>query len=232
MRCFRVLGFALVVGLAVSQQAQADTIVLRDWTTGNFANNASGGGGPFQATTNGTLLGSSTFVTFCLEFNEHFNYNQTYNFTTSNAAVVGGLGGRVCDSSGNCTDPVSDATRWLYYQVVSGGYLSFTQFGTGAGVGARVQEAIWYLEQERTTSQISANALTLANFALTRNWSALYNQGHRVFALNITTSAGVRAQDQLGYTRLSVPEPGTIAMMALGLAGLGTVRRRRASRRA
>jgi hypothetical protein len=228
MKSLRVLGLGMVAVLAAFQPAQADTIVLRDWTAGNFANNAAGGGGPFQATTTGALLGDSSFVTFCLEFTEHFQYNTTYNFTLSNAATAGG-GGGVCDSSGNCRDPLSNATMWLYYQVASGGFLSFAQFGTGAGVGARVQEAIWYLENERSSGQISTSASTLANFALTQDWSSLYNQGHRVWALNLTTSTGGQVQDQLGYTRVSVPEPATLAMVGLGLV-VANIRRRRSSR--
>ena len=230
MKGLRVLGLAVVLALGVAEAARADTIVLRDWTSGAFATNAPGGGGPFEATATGTLLGPDPFITFCLEYTEHFNYNVAYNFTLSDAARSGGATGQVCDSSGgNCSDPVSDASMWLYYQATSGGFASFAEFGTGTGVGSRVQEAIWYLEGERSSIQISTNSLNLANFALTQNWDALYDQGHRVWALNLTTAAGGPVQDQLGYTRVAVPEPATLALTMFGLGVVATIRRRRSS---
>lgn len=208
---------ALAGLLAVAPLAHANTVRLTDITTGDFATNAPGGGGPFLATTTGTLLGAQSFVTFCLEINETFNWNTNYNFALSDAAVLGGAGG------GN-PDPVSDATKWIYYQVISGGYTAFASvFGTGSGVGARVQQAIWYLEEE--TTSITAEALALANFAITQDWTSLFNAGHRVYAMNLTTSTGARVQDQLAYVR--VPEPGSLLILGLGFLGAGAVLRRR-----
>jgi hypothetical protein len=70
--------------------ARAGTVTLNDWTTGNFANNAPDGGGAFQATTVGGPLGTSTFLTFCLEFSEHFSYSESSNYELSDAAKAGG----------------------------------------------------------------------------------------------------------------------------------------------
>lgn len=210
---------ALAGLLAVAPLAHANTVRLTDITTGDFATNASGGGGPFLATTTGTLLGAQSFVTFCLEINETFNWNTNYNFTLSDAAVLGGAGG------GN-PDPVSDATKWLYYQVISGGYTAFASvFGTGSGVGARVQQAIWFLEDEVAWSQISTGAQSLVTFALTQDWTSLFNAGHRVYAMNLTTSSGARVQDQLAYVQ--VPEPGSLLILGLGFLGAGAMLRRR-----
>ena len=104
-----VLLVALHALLLRPSPAAADAIILTDLITGDFANNAAGGGGPFKATTTGTLLGATDFVTLCIEFNEHFSYGTSYNFTLSDSAISGGVAG------GN-PDPVSDATKWLYYQ--------------------------------------------------------------------------------------------------------------------
>ena len=212
-----------VAMLGLPAAAQAATVTLTDWTTGHFATNAPGGGGAFRATTAGgdPILGNISFLTFCLEYNEHFNYGGTYNFTLSDGAVQGGVAG------GN-PDPVSDATKWLYYQAVSGGYVSV--FGAlGAAVtsaGSHIQQAIWLLEQEKTSGQVSTVANNLANFAglapQLANWTLLQSQGHRVYAMNLTTiPGGGVVQDQLAYVQVAVPEPGTFTLAAAALSLLG-----------
>ena len=219
----------LVAMLGIPAAARAGTVTLTDWTTGDFATNAPGGGGAFLATTAGgdPVLGNISFLTFCLEYNEHFSYSGTYNFTLSDGAVQGGVAG------GN-PDPVSDATKWLYYQAISGGYVSvFSAIGAAVThAGSHIQQAIWYMEEERSDTQISSIALALANHANSTpqltEWASLQSQGHRVYAMNLTTLNGGVAQDQLAHT---VPEPGTFVLASAGLSLLGLasarVRRRR-----
>ena len=227
-RRFRVL-LALLAILIAPAVATADTVTLTDWTSGDFVNNAAGGGGPFEATTTGTLLGVQEFITLCIEFNEHFSYGGTYNFTLSDDAANGGVAG------GN-PDPVSDATKWLYYQIASGGYSSMYNSATGLAlngdVGANFQKAVWYLEQELTSTQIGGSGspgYLLASYALAnqQDWSNLFAAGHRVYAMNLTTAAGGLAQDQLAYTQ--VPEPASIGLFLTGLVG-GTIARMRGRR--
>src|ERR1700704_2060040 len=142
MRQITVL-FALLATMFMPAPAAASTVTLTDYNLGvpNFFNNAAGGGGPFEAKTTGTALGVADFITFCIEYNEHFSYGGLYNFELSDSAKNGGV-------AGGSPDPVSDATKWLYYEVVSGGYTSMYTAATGFGLshdaGAAFQNPIWY----------------------------------------------------------------------------------------
>ena len=179
---------SLATVLAIPSLAHATTVTLSDYSgiDSHFTDNAPGGGGPFTATTSGGgTLGDTSFITFCIEFNEHFSYGATYDYTLSDGAVAGGV-------SGGNPDLVDDATKWLYAEVFTGGYLSIAAFGPfDAGVGARVQEAIWNIEGERGDTDIDPASKALANYALlNQNWNTSAWAGYAVYAMNLTNSDG------------------------------------------
>lgn len=228
------IALAVLALTVIAAPASAGTVTITDWTTGHFANNAANGGGGFKATTaNPGPLGVSEFLTFCIEFNEHIGYGGTYNYVLSNSAKLGGVSGGVAGE-----DPLSDETRWLYYNARTGGYAALVTAVSGNlnDSGAYFQEAIWFLEGERTAAQITAFALALAQNATVAvaggAWTTAFAAGHRVYAMNLTTLANGLAQDQLAYVR--VPEPGVLAMLTsllpvsgLGYAAMNLARRKR-----
>ena len=228
----------------------------------------SGLGGEFKATVNGDTLdsylssysqlstgdaGANTFQTFCIEYNEHFNWSPiAYDAATSGAAVHGGT---------PTQDTVSVGTGWLYSQFAKG-TLSTTAYGsyfTGTTSrktqAAMLQNAIWWLEGELLASQSqAANPFILAaEVALGITHSATstipnlspYQEGtglalntyggktaasFGVYALNLGTSPEFPAQDQLIYLKTAnqnVPDGGaTLLLLGLSLSGMGALQRR------
>ncbi len=226
----------------------------------------SGLGGEFKATVNGDSLdsylssysqlstgdaGANTFQTFCIEYNEHFNWSPTaYDVAISGAAVHGGT---------STQDTVSVGTGWLYSQFAKG-TLSTTAYGSyftsttsRKTQAVELQNAIWWLEGEIATSQATNPFILAAEAGLGITHSgtstvptvspgqegtglALNTYGGKtaasfgVYALNLGTSPEFPAQDQLIYLKTAnqnVPDGGaTLLLLGLSLSGMGALQRR------
>lgn len=233
---FMVLVVLVLIAL-FSQRAVALTI-----TSGsNYGPYQAGGGGEFtwspdssfawvlnnydakaKGFSNG-LPGSapfSTFQSFCIEKNEGFSLNTTYDVVLSDYANYGGVGGAT-----NNKDPLSKGTAWLYSQFASGILSGYNYTGTEAqreNSAAALQNTIWWLEGEiKSTSNIFKTAV-LAKFGSISNAKSDNNGMFNVLALNLTDSAGGKHQDQLVVT----PEPAAALLLGLGFIGLFGIRRK------
>jgi len=164
-------------------------------------------------------IGSDSFLTFCIEYNEHFSSPGTYNYALNTGAVNGGVSGQTSPNF----DPISNGTAFLYSKFAQGslaGVAGFTYGKTSTGYGY-LQNAIWFLEGEITTG----NALSSYVINNVANYNAASNGAAGVFALNLTDAAGGVHQDQLYYR--NVPDQGaTVALLGLGLLCMVGLRRR------
>ncbi|MFN0135600.1 MAG: PEP-CTERM sorting domain-containing protein [Phycisphaerae bacterium] len=185
----------------------------------------SGPGGEFNLTpanfpfAPASYNGGNYFESFCLEYNEHISYGQTYHVDVATEARNGGAGG------GN-PDPLDPLTAYLYSEFVKGSLADY-YYDVSEGTGDRaasanaLQDVIWYIEQERPISWTPGdNSLRdrLYSLAITNAPDDLGD----VRVLNLYRDAGRTefAQDQL----VRIPEPATLGAMMLG--GLLLLRRR------
>lgn len=184
-------------------------------------------GGAFVATRVAGYIGrtgdfggsATTFLTFCMEYNEHVTLGNTYYATISDGARNGGLGGPN-------PDPVSVVTAAMYREFRNAGnFGGLGQVNTGAETRS-LQRAIWFEEQEISQAEFQADALAVA----LRNWAINNNDGalHGVRVLNMWTNANGTGNAQDMLTIVPLPPAGWAGLASLGgVIGMGYVRRRK-----
>jgi hypothetical protein len=202
----------LVAANASADAVSAGSIVKLQLThNGGSAIARFSNGGPFRLDVANSVV--DDFLTFCLEADEYFTPGENLLIgSITNEAKQGGV-------NTNSGDVISGTTAFLYSM--------FRSNTAGYTNGALMQEAIWFLEQERTTRSAAAGNLIAqaqARMAMI-GWGLNHIGNVRVLNLYRGTNYATHAQDML--TIVNVPEPATLSVMGVGLLLATWGRRRR-----
>lgn len=213
---------ALAAAMATSLPALADTVMITGFvfnpavtvTTSdsqNAANNHTTQAGQFAG-----LLNGNSFVTYCTDLAQSFAFNTTY----TDYSVVSGVAAWGAAKSADIDRAVSN----------------FLAFGTphNAKESAAAQAIIWEIIYELAgnpygmgsgTLNVSSADAPTQTLLSGINWAAL---PATPITVHVDKLYSRQHQDFLIITE--VPEPGTYALLAAGLAGVGFVARRRSAK--
>jgi len=212
----------IVVLAALAGSAAADTVYFSD-AEGGFNLEPYGYGGAWYAHTGER----GTFLTFCVELDEHIYINGTeYNYVVNPYAEKGGI----ADTDGGDPDKdyLKSTTKKIYYAFRTG--VDLDKYGTGqAQINDVIQVAIWHLEEGiEVTDYLEGSYGEYGSFSeavdgMLTDFGALNLPGAgRVQVMNLSRTYGEYNQDVL----IIIPLPSAAGLACAGLLGLAAVRRR------
>jgi len=230
--------------LAAGLSAQAGTVNFVGWAHGggNTVNvstpNFNGQGGAFSLTLSGFAAGfNGAFEAYCVELTENIGLGQSY---TSYSIVTADSYFLAKGKPG-----VAASLTSLISYVNNSNMLANAAAGFKDDQSTALQLAIWNTVYDTDStlnsgnfSEASATAYrnnsttTVGSNTTTNFWgansllsSAGAASGYSLYVLQSTGTPG--QQDQLIWMRNTVPEPTSLALVALALGGVGFVSRRR-----
>lgn len=232
MKKAAVVFAAVMVTLLTVPPASADYIQNGEEVIVQAGAPRQGTGGPFKLVAD---TDNNRWVhAFCIEKQEFITLNGKYYATTMDEGAI--YGGPANNPGGLTYDPITKGTAQLMLDWVSGSSIAGDPYANTAAQNNAIQEAIWILEGEQSTSTPLAESIY--NFYAGNIQGGVDDglenyTGTAVRVINLWTSAGDaytwggRAQSMVV---VMVPEPASVAVWGLLATALGGglyMRRRR-----